>query len=340
MKILFFSHAFYPAIGGIESISEMLVEEFLNAGHEIHLMTWTASPVEQNGAYQITRRPGLSAIVQAMRWADIIFENNPCIRMSWPNLLIRKPLVTGLQTWVANADGSVTLQKALKKQWLKFSTKLIACSNAIKHSIPLDSIVIGNPYNERVFKQNKSMIQVYDFVFLGRLVSDKGVFIALEAFYQFCKLYKNSRLTIIGDGPEREKLELQVKEYKLESSVLFKGALRGNSIVEVLNIHKYILVPSLWKEPFGIVALEGLACGCIPIVADGGGLPDAVGEAGLVFTRGSAISLFKRMTDLIENDTLHQKLKDAAAIQLNKHSSANVSVQYLAIFNEAINLKA
>ena len=51
-------------------------------------------------------------------------------------------------------------------------------------------------------------------------------------------------------------------------------------MVEELNRHEIMVVPSRWNELFGVVALEGMACGCAMLVSDGGGLPDAVGYAG------------------------------------------------------------
>src|SRR5690606_40338743 len=93
------------------------------------------------------------------------------------------------------------------------------------------------------------------------------------------------RLTIIGDGPEAPVLKALAVKYGLEHKVDFKGSLQGKELVDCLNQHKLILVPSRWEEPFGNVALEGMACGCIPVVSDGGGLAEAVGHAGLTFQR-------------------------------------------------------
>ena len=336
MKILFLSHAFYPAIGGIESISEMLVDQFVSQGHDVQLLTWSTSSEEEIFSYKIVRFPSISDIIKGIKWADLIFENNPCTRMSWPNIIFKKPIITGIQTWIAKSDGHISFTQHLKKQWLKGSTKLIACSKAVQQSLPSSSIVIGNPYNEQVFKLKPEIERSYDFVFLGRLVSDKGAELAIDAFYELVQEIKYSRLTIIGDGPERATLELKVREYGISDQVVFAGPLRGEKIVDLLNAHKYLLVPSLWREPFGIVALEGIACGCIPIVADGGGLPDAVGNAGLVFSRGSRESLLKQMKELVLDKSIHEKLSAESFSHLKSHSSKYVASQYLSVFKQVL----
>jgi len=336
LKILLLSHSFYPAIGGIESISEMLAEEFIAAGHEVRLITRTKFDQQEIFSYQIIRDPGFFTIVKSILWCDVIFENNLSLRMSWPNVFLRKPLITGIQTWIADNNGKTSLLNTLKKLWIGTSTVLVACSEAVKKSTYERAIVIGNPYNEKIFKKDPSVTVKKDFVFLGRLVSDKGAGLALEAFKHFAAEHKGSSLTIIGGGPERENLEAKVKLYGLEQQVIFEGPLRGQQIVEILNRHIYLLVPSIWREPFGIVALEGLACGCIPIVSDGGGLPEAVGEAGLVFKRGDADDLYRQMSAVYADPKLRLKLEQASNEQLRRHSSRYVAQDYMNVFEKFV----
>ena len=58
-----------------------------------------------------------------------------------------------------------------------------------------------------------------------------------------------------------------------------------------MNRHRVMVVPSIWEEPFGIVALEGLACGCEVVIARSGGLPEATGPFGVTFKRGDPVDL-------------------------------------------------
>jgi glycosyltransferase involved in cell wall biosynthesis len=143
-------------------------------------------------------------------------------------------------------------------------------------------------------------------------------------------------LTIVGDGPERDNLEQLVSDLRLRENVRFAGALRGEEIARVLNKHNILLVTSRWKEPFGIVALEGIACGCLPIVSDGGGLPDAIGNAGISFKSGDIDDLVRAIRKVINDPVLTQQMRDAAPSHLVAHSSSQVSQRYLASIESVV----
>jgi glycosyltransferase involved in cell wall biosynthesis len=146
---------------------------------------------------------------------------------------------------------------------------------------------------------------------------------------------KNYSLTIIGDGSEMERLKELTIYYKLSHQVRFLGFLTGEAISKELNNHRFLLVPSRWEEPFGLVALEGMACGCIPIVSDGGGLPDAVGTAGIVFERNSISSLVQTTIQLLENQQQQTKLLELATTHLSLYTEKKVSQRYFDVILKA-----
>lgn len=338
MKILFISHNFYPFIGGIEIQSEFLAKSFSKAGHEVKLMTWTPSAQEKIEKINILRNPTLTKLLKAHLWADLVFENNPTLRLSWPLIFTFRPLVVVLHTWMNRNDGSIGFQDLLKKVHLKRANNVIAVSKAIREKTFTDAIVIENPYREGYFTIMPDVDRSKDFVFLGRLVSDKGADQAILAIHQLIKKYNSKfTLTIIGDGPEKQELESLVIKLKLTHYISFKGTLRGQELTKCLNLHKIILVPSLWEEPFGNVALEGMACGCIPIVSDGGGLPEAVGRAGVTFERGNLDSLVNQIIKLISDSLLQDRLKQEAITHLANHRPETIAEQYLKIIEEAFN---
>jgi glycosyltransferase involved in cell wall biosynthesis len=346
MKILLLSHQFFPDIGGIEINSEILSRSFSEMNHEIHLITWTKYDRADTFPFKVIRNPSLKALFTEHSWADVIFENNPCLRLAWPNLFFRKPSIVALNTWVSRVDGRIGVQDKLKLLWLKRADQVIAVSNSIRDACFNQAIVIGNPYQAENFKILKGITRNKDFVFLGRLVSDKGADLAIMALDQ---LIRNSEvinpsppysLTIIGDGPELGNLHELTKKLGVAESVTFKGSVTGAELTRCLNEHKFLLVPSMWKEPFGNVALEGLACGCIPIVSDGGGLPDAVGMAGLVFERGNVDSLVFTMKKILKSSNLQFRLQFNAKTHLKNHLPYVVSQKYLDIIAAAHELGA
>jgi len=342
-KILFLSHRFFPDFGGIETVSEILATNFSKAGHEVHLVTWSEDSSNRVFPFQVIRHPNKRTLFQQHLWADLVFENNPCLRLSWPSLFLRRPVIVSLHTWIATPDNRFKVQGKLKYWWLKRAKRVIACSEAIRKQCWPPSIIIRNPYQETKFRILPDIPRILDFVFVGRLVSDKGVDIAIRAFHNVIKekdkhVDNNTNLsfTIVGDGPERKTLEVMVTNLHLEKNIVFTGALQGDELVECLNRHRFILVPSIWEEPFGVVALEGMACGCLPIVSNGGGLPDAVGKAGIVFNRGEIDDLTNCITRILNNSALEKKIREATFEHLKMHYSETVARQYLAIIESAI----
>ena len=339
LKILLLSNNFYPDIGGIEINSEILAQEFTRAGHQVRIVTWTEDTVDNRFPFAVVRKPGKGELFREHNWADVVFENNPCLRLTWPNVILGKPSVIALNTWVSRVDGKIGWQDRLKTLWFRRAKNIIAVSDALRRKNWEKAIVISNPYRAELFRIDRSAVRNTELVFLGRLVSDKGADLAIEALHQLRREKAPAadyRLTIIGDGPEAPVLKALVAKYGLEQQVSFTGALRGKELVDRLNQHKLILVPSRWEEPFGNVALEGMACGCIPVVSDGGGLPDAVGNAGLVFRRGDAADLVRCIRGIFESPALEDKLRRAAEDHLREHQPKKVAGRYLKVIREAV----
>ena len=209
-KLLLLTHKFFPFIGGIERHSEILAYAFYEAGYDVHVLTWTDDAEQNKFPFQVIRNPNLFQSWKEHAWADIIFENNPCIRLSWPQLLFKKPNFIALHTWITNSNGAIRFQDRLKKIWLKKANCVISCSKAIQKASWPSSIVINNPYDDSVFNIIQGSDRNKDFVFLGRLVSNKGVDLALKLIHDM-KIKANKEkllelkttLTIIGEGPEK-----------------------------------------------------------------------------------------------------------------------------------------
>lgn len=344
MKILLLSHRFYPNIGGIEVNSEILATSLSSSKHEVHVVTWSEDAGSTIFPFVVVRKPNVVALMSEHAWADVILENNPCLRLSWPAILFRKRPVVVLNTWLSRMDGTLAFRDVLKILWLKRASKVIAVSSALKDGYFKPAIVIGNPYRADRLRILQNIQRDKDFVFLGRLVSDKGADLAIKAFEEVLrssvdenKLPKNYSLTIIGDGPFMPELKQLAGQLGVNENITFTGALSGELLLNALNEHKYIIVSSLFKEPFGNVALEGIACGCVPIVSNGGGLPDAVGDAGLVFSQGNKDSLVDSMLKLLNNPELVSELRHKGPDHLKNHHPDVVCAKYLSVIMNAAN---
>lgn len=342
IKILLLSNNFHPFIGGIEINSELFARAFVKEKHDVRVITWSEDAEKTIFPFEVIRNPSLFLLVKLHHWADVVLENNPCLKLSWPGLLFHRPFVVVLNTWIGDEKGSFKLRDRLKLLWLKRAAKVIAVSNAVRKSVWPAAVVISNPYRKGLFKNSSKIERTRDFVFLGRLVSDKGADMAVEALNRLKKIGKTEdlgiqpNLTIIGEGEEKKKLEDLVKKMGMQSNIRFEGALRGKHLATALNRHRFIIIPSVWEEPFGMVALEGMACGCVPIVSDGGGLPEAIGKAGVKFRRGDLDNLVANLLILLRNPHLEQKYRQDSQAHLISHQAQVVSKSYLKIIEGVV----
>jgi len=96
-----------------------------------------------------------------------------------------------------------------------------------------------------------------------------------------------------------------------------------------MNRHRVLVVPSRWNEPFGIVALEGMACGCLVVGSEGGGLREAIGAAGLTFPNGEALALADCLRKALTDQQAVQNCHQAAPEHLAVHAPALVAARYL-----------
>ncbi|MHC5725388.1 MAG: glycosyltransferase family 4 protein, partial [Nostoc sp.] len=172
--------------------------------------------------------------------------------------------------------------------------------------------------------------------FLGRLVSDKGANLLLEALAQLKKMGLTPKLTIIGSGPEESKLRQQAKDLEICEQVNFVGVKIEHELVKLLNAHQIMVVPSLWKEPFGIVALEGIACGCVVVGSEGGGLKDAIGSCGVTFPNGNVEKLTKTLFNLLTHPEQLTTYRENAKSHLARHTTKAIAKAYLEVLEAVI----
>ena len=334
MKIHLHSHHFTPSVGGIESMSRALAEQWHRMGHEVIVTTTTPQANLQGQPYEVVVSPGFLQMRDFIRRSDIYIQNNISLRQLPPWVLTGTPIFIVTQIWLEHGKRH-SVPALLKRLILSFGfVHNIAISHAIAQHLPIQSAHIPNAYRDELFVQMKGPQRQNDVVFLGRFVSDKGADILVEALAILKKDGQGINATFVGSGPEEEDLKRQVTDNGLQENVAFKGKMEGLALVEELNRHRFMVVPSRWDEPFGIVALEGLACGCIPVVSNCGGLLEAVGECGYSFQSGDAKDLARVLASLSQNKNLEPQLFEKRLVHLKKQSAKVVAERYLEEFSK------
>ena len=175
------------------------------------------------------------------------------------------------------------------------------------------------------------------FLFLGRLVPNKGCDVAIRA----AAASPDLRLRIVGDGPERERLESLASSLGARDRVRFEGWLPRPEVERMLSGCLALVVPSLWPEPFGLVALEAFA-NEVPVIASRtGGLTDIVtpGEDGILFDPGSALQLSEAMSEIAGSGTRALEMGRRGARTLRDRFSLSSHLDALeSIYLDASNL--
>jgi glycogen(starch) synthase len=294
----------------------------------------TENPDPEPFAFRVVRRPSRRELLRLVRWCDVFFQANVSLRGLWPLLLVRRPWVVSHQGWYSRPDGSRSPQDRLKRFVLRWG-RSISNSRAVADDLDTPSVVIPNAYREDLFRRLPEVPRTGDLMFLGRLVSDKGVDVLLAALGLLASRGIRPGLTVVGDGPERPLLEAQARRLGIERQVRFLGSRQGEEIVRLLNAHRILVVPSRYDEPFGIVALEGIACGCLVIGSRGGGLKEAIGGCGLLFRNGDPGELADLLATAVADSDRSAPSPREVAGHLARHSGRSMVAAYLRVIEEA-----
>jgi glycosyltransferase involved in cell wall biosynthesis len=335
MKILIYSPVFYPSVGGLETIVLTLAHEFARQGHEVKVVCSTAANGPASFPFEVHRRISPRRLLKLARWCDIYFQANVSLKGIWPLLITRKPLAVSHNGWYQRPCGRTGWQDRLKQRVTRYSHN-ISVSRAVADHLSSQSIVVPNAYREDVFYLMPEVARHKQLVFLGRLVSDKGADLLLDALAELKAEGLRPHLTVVGSGPEEDNLRRQAKSSGIDDQIEFTGLKTGVELTRILNEHQIMVVPSRWQEPFGIVALEGIACGCVVVGSEGGGLKDAIGPCGETFTNGDAAALAQALRHLLADNQKLSLYRAHADAHLSRHRKEEVASSYLQIFTTAL----
>lgn len=322
MKIIVYSSTFLPNIGGLENIMAGLAEEWSAMGHTVIIYTLTDQSANSHDlSFTINVKKSVFQLYKAVKKADIYIEANISLKNSLVGLWYNKK-------WFVVHHTPYFHQKKwsgiLKNQLSKFAHN-ISVSGYIAKALGTPSTVIHNFYSPQ-FKRINFGKREYDFVFLGRMVSDKGVNKLLDAV-----IHMDATCLLIGDGPERATLKQLSENTDLKNKIHFAGLLSGVALTNALNNSKVMVIPSIWEEPFGIVALEGLASGCIIACSDRYGLREATGGNAFFFDPEIPESMLSAMSNALVFEPDYTYLKSVEK-HLQKHTRASIAEQYIRFF--------
>lgn len=149
-------------------------------------------------------------------------------------------------------------------------------------------------------------------LYVGQVTVDKGVGDLVEGLARLVSAGRDARLTIVGVGADRERLEARAAALGLHGRVTFAGRRPHEEIVPTMQAHDVVLVPSRHAYPEGLpmVLYEGLCSRTPLVVSDHPMFASRVrhGRDGLVFPAGDAAALAEQVTRLLDDPALYAAL--------------------------------
>ncbi len=147
--------------------------------------------------------------------------------------------------------------------------------------------------------------------YVGRFVPEKGIDVLLQAS---AKLGFEHQILLVGRGPSENSLRKECEELKISDRVRWAGPVPYESLPDFYHSMNVLVLPSrttpLWKEQFGRVLIESMACG-IPVVGShSGGIPETIADGGVTFMEGDGADLAAKLTMLHGNSELCHDLQE------------------------------
>jgi len=341
MRVLFWSDAFWPSIGGVEVLGARLVLALRDRGYDIAVVADQSSPdLPAEAEYQggpIYRLPFARAlrsldVAQVVRARQRVAE----IKRQWRPELVHiyftdlgayfhwetaaaRPTPT-LATLHGAIPVGVFRPDSLLARWIRPSTWVVAGSSwmlgelrrAIPDLSPRSSVVHNalpaTPLAPRALRSDPPRL-----LCLGRLTEEKGFDLVLAALRRLVDRCPRLGLIIAGDGPLRRTLERRATELGLMPHVDFLGWVSPDDVPALINAATVVVVPSSY-EAFGLVALQAAQMGRPVVATRVGGLAEIVedGVTGLLVESGDATLLAAAIAKLLDDPAAATRMARAA----------------------------
>jgi len=199
----------------------------------------------------------------------------------------------------------------------------------IQHGFPQEKVIVlpqfgvdVERYRKRPSAGSRRSLPPGSFTigYVGRLVPEKGIVTLLKAVQM---LPGDFRLLLVGSGPLRVEVERLAEAWGLRERLVLTGPVPHGDVPHYLNCLDILVLPSLttprWKEQFGRVLVEAMACE-VPVVGSSSGeIPQVIGDAGLIFQEGDAAELAEKLKLLMEDDSLRGDLARRGKERVFKH---------------------
>ena len=180
--------------------------------------------------------------------------------------------------------------------------------------------------------------QPFTLGYVGRLVPEKGIADLISAL---ATLPPHIRLRIIGSGTHAEVLHQHATTVGVAARIEWHAPVASPAMPAVMQGLDALVLPSRttsnWKEQFGRVLVEAMACGVPVIGSDSGEIPHVIGDGGIVYPEGNQTALAHAVLQLSENPQLYADYSQKARQRVQQHYTQQaLASQYLQIYQQML----
>jgi len=369
MRICLYTESALPLVGGQEMVVDRLAREFLNLGHEVIVLAarhrGRAQIRDHELPYKVVRHPRFISTHRCVGWYKwylgrlhrrFSFEILHCHSVQptgYAAACWRKPAGTSVVITSHCGEicpGSGLMAKPLAgercRKALQEADAVVAISEFAEECLrtlypelkSVERIINGVSFHEMALPAARpvfaSQLQANNyFLFLGRIVHQKGVDLLLRAFRQVSANI-DAECVIAGDGLDRESMQLLANQLGIGSRVHFVGYVQGNDKTWLLQNAIATVMPSRVSEGCPLVALESFAAGRPVIATRTLGLQELVtpGQTGLLTTAESPTSLAVALTQAATDRANTDRLGKNARAFARQHDWPLVARRYCELF--------
>ncbi len=220
--------------------------------------------------------------------------------------------VGNIERWACReADAVICVSKYTREEVIKHYGAPPEGTYAVHNAVSEERFAAPDPTLLKRFRRALARDDEAMILYVGRLDPEKGIEVLLRAFAQVLQRRFRARLVIAGSGLIERHLRKLANELGIGGAAVFAGYVKGEPLRYLYRSAQVLAVPSLY-EPFGIVALEGMACGNAVVASAAGGLVEIIehGRSGLLFQPGNDEELAGCLATLLADPDLRKRLAD------------------------------
>ena len=246
--------------------------------------------------------------------------------MIYPNgfigLLLNKLFKIPFFSWIRGGDWYFAKNNPIKRKMIASVLKnslVVVQSNEIKKDVEREFPEANLKIIPNAVNIPGRRAEGEDIIFVGNLIERKGVEYLIKAMKNVKR-----KLLIVGDGPERKKLEKLAQSLGVNCE--FVGAVAPEKVSKYLMKGKLFVLPAITGEGFPNVILESMSFG-LPVVATTlAGIPDLVedGKTGFLVKPADAEALAGKITKIVNNESLWRRMSDNCLKEVRKYSWDNI----------------